>query len=73
MKNAFELIRKNGGVCIADEVQTGYGRCGEKFWGFQMPNNDVIPDMITISKGMGNGVGIIGAVVARRSIGEAFA
>ena len=72
MKNAFELIKNAGGVTISDEVQTGYNRCGESFWGFQMKHNDVIPDMITIAKGMGNGVGIIGAVVCRRSIAEAF-
>jgi alanine-glyoxylate transaminase/(R)-3-amino-2-methylpropionate-pyruvate transaminase len=72
MKDAFDLIKKNNGVTIADEVQTGYGRCGESFWGFQMKNNDVIPDIITIAKGMGNGVGIIGGVICRRSIAEAF-
>ena len=72
MRDAFELISKSGGVTISDEVQTGYGRCGESFWGFEMKNNDAIPDMITIAKGMGNGVGIIGAVVCRRSIAEAF-
>ena len=72
MKNAFDLVKRNGGVTVADEVQTGYGRCGEKFWGFQLSNNNVVPDMITIAKGMGNGVGIIGAVVTRKSIAEAF-
>jgi alanine-glyoxylate transaminase/(R)-3-amino-2-methylpropionate-pyruvate transaminase len=73
MKEAFGLIKAAGGVTIADEVQTGYGRCGDTFWGFQLKNNDVIPDMITIAKGMGNGCGIIGAVVCRRSIADAFA
>lgn len=72
MKDAFGLIKQYGGVTISDEVQTGYGRCGENFWGFQLKNNDVIPDMITIAKGMGNGVGIIGAVICKRSIAEAF-
>ncbi len=72
MKNAFELIKKNNGVTIADEVQTGYGRCGDAFWGFQLNNNNVLPDMITIAKGMGNGMGLIGAVICRRSIAEAF-
>lgn len=72
MKNAFDLIRSNGGVVIADEVQTGFGRCGDAFWGFQLKNNDVIPDMITIAKGMGNGVGIIGAVITKKSIAESF-
>jgi alanine-glyoxylate transaminase / (R)-3-amino-2-methylpropionate-pyruvate transaminase len=73
MKNAFDLVNKHGGVTIADEVQTGYGRCGESFWGFEMANNSAIPDMVTIAKGMGNGVGIIGGVICRRSIAEAFA
>lgn len=72
MKDAFDLVNKHGGVTIADEVQTGYGRCGESFWGFEMSNNNVIPDMVTIAKGMGNGVGIIGGVICRRSIAEAF-
>jgi len=72
MKSSFELIKHYGGVTIVDEVQTGYGRCGESFWGFELKNNDVIPDIITIAKGMGNGIGIIGAVISRRSIAEAF-
>ncbi len=72
MKDAFDLISSKGGVTISDEVQTGYGRCGESFWGFQMKHNNVIPDMITIAKGMGNGVGIIGAVICKRSIAAAF-
>lgn len=72
MKEAFELVKENNGITISDEVQTGYGRCGESFWGFEMENNDIIPDMITIAKGMGNGCGIIGAVICRRSIAEAF-
>jgi len=72
MKEAFKLVQEAGGVTIADEVQTGYGRCGDTFWGFQLKNNDVIPDMITMAKGMGNGCGIIGAVACRRSIAEAF-
>ena len=72
MRSAFELVKEYGGVTISDEVQTGYGRCGESMWGFEMKNNDVIPDIITIAKGMGNGVGIIGGLVCRRSIAEAF-
>jgi alanine-glyoxylate transaminase/(R)-3-amino-2-methylpropionate-pyruvate transaminase len=72
MRDAFDLIKKYNGVTISDEVQTGFGRTGESFWGFQTANNDVVPDMITCAKGMGNGVGIIGAVICRRSIAEAF-
>jgi alanine-glyoxylate transaminase / (R)-3-amino-2-methylpropionate-pyruvate transaminase len=72
MKDAFSLIKQHGGVTIADEVQTGFNRCGETFWGFEMEHNDAIPDIVTIAKGMGNGIGIIGAVICRRSIAEAF-
>ena len=38
-----------------------------------MSHNDAIPDMITISKGMGNGIGVMGAVISTRNVGEAFA
>ncbi len=69
---AFNLCKEHNVLFIADEVQTGYGRCGESFWGFEMSNNRAIPDMVTIAKGMGNGVGIIGGVICRRSIAEAF-
>lgn len=72
LRDAFNMVRERGGVAIADEVQTGFNRCGETFWGFAMKHNDAMPDMITIAKGMGNGVGIIGAVICRRSIAEAF-
>jgi len=73
LQDAFDIIKEAGGVTIADEVQTGYGRTGEAFWGFQQAHHgNVMPDMITIAKGMGSGVGIIGAVVTRRSIAEAF-
>ncbi|KAG7163147.1 Alanine--glyoxylate aminotransferase 2 1-like [Homarus americanus] len=53
LKKAFELVRSNGGVCISDEVQTGFGRTGEHFWGFE--GHDVIPDIVTMAKGIGNG------------------
>lgn len=70
MKEAFEKVRAAGGVCISDEVQTGYNRCGRSFFGFEA--NDAIPDMVTVAKGMGNGIGIIAAVISRRSIAESF-
>lgn len=72
LQEAFDMIRAAGGVAIADEVQTGYNRCGESFWGFEMAHNKAIPDMINIAKGMANGVGVIGAVICKRSIAEAF-
>ena len=42
-----------GGVCISDEVQTGFGRTGEHFWGFE--GHGVQPDIVTMAKGIGNG------------------
>ena len=66
---AFAIIREHGGLCIADEVQTGFGRTGEHFWGFQ--NSDVVPDMVVMAKGIGNGAPLA-AVTTRREIAEAF-
>ncbi|XP_023230092.1 alanine--glyoxylate aminotransferase 2, mitochondrial-like [Centruroides sculpturatus] len=53
LKKAFELVREQGGLCISDEVQTGFGRTGKHFWGFQA--HDVMPDIVTLAKGVGNG------------------
>jgi alanine-glyoxylate transaminase/(R)-3-amino-2-methylpropionate-pyruvate transaminase len=47
-------VREHGGICICDEVQTGFGRTGEHFWGFE--SSGVVPDMVTMAKGIGNGV-----------------
>jgi len=46
-------VREAGGVCIADEVQTGFGRMGTNYWGFQ--THGVVPDIVTMAKGIGNG------------------
>jgi len=59
---AYEIVRKHGGLCIADEVQTGFGRTGTKFLGFQ--NWGVTPDIVTMAKGIGNGAPL-GACVTR--------
>ena len=53
LKHAYEHVRAGGGVCIADEVQTGFGRTGTHYWGFETQN--VIPDIVTMAKGIGNG------------------
>src|SRR5438552_989973 len=53
LNGAYEHVRAAGGVCIADEVQTGFGRTGTHFWGFQ--TQDVVPDIVTMAKGIGNG------------------
>src|SRR5712692_1512865 len=61
----YDIVRKHGGLCIADEVQTGFGRTGTKFWGFQ--NWGVTPDLVTLAKGIGNGAPL-GACVTRPEI-----
>jgi alanine-glyoxylate transaminase/(R)-3-amino-2-methylpropionate-pyruvate transaminase len=61
----YEIVRKHGGLCIADEVQTGFGRTGTKFWGFE--NWNVTPDLVTMAKGIGNGAPL-GACVTRPEI-----
>jgi len=69
LQQVYALVRERGGVCIADEVQVGYGRMGHFFWGFE--EQGVVPDIITMAKGMGNGQPL-GAVITRREIAEAL-
>ena len=61
LKEAAEVIRAAGGLFIADEVQPGFGRTGAAWFGFQ--RHDVIPDMVSIGKGMGGGHPIAGLVI----------
>ena len=70
LKEAYAITREHGGVCIADEVQTGFGRTGNHYWGFQ--NFGVVPDIVTMAKGLGNGVPIA-AVVTRMDIAKTLA
>lgn len=65
LKQVYARVREHGGVTIADEVQVGYGRLGEHFWGFSQQG--VTPDIITIAKGMGNGQPL-GAVITSADI-----
>ncbi len=65
LKNVYEHVRAAGGVCIADEVQTGFGRTGTHFWGFE--TQGVVPDIVTMAKGIGNGCPL-GAVVTTPQI-----
>lgn len=69
LQQVYARVRAQGGVCIADEVQVGYGRMGHFFWGFE--EQGVVPDIITMAKGMGNGQPL-GAVITRREIAEAL-
>lgn len=57
-----EVVRRSGGLFIADEVQSGFGRTGEKLWGYQRHNID--PDIITMGKPMGNGFPVAGIAIA---------
>ncbi len=66
-KIVYDIVRKFGGLVIADEVQTGFGRTGEHFWGFE--NWGVTPDLVTMAKGIGNGAPI-GACVTRPEIAK---
>lgn len=69
LKHAYEHVRAAGGVCIADEVQTGFGRTGTHFWGFE--TQGVIPDIVTMAKGIGNGCPLA-AVVTTPKIAAAL-
>jgi len=69
LSKAFKLVRENGGICIADEVQIGFGRMGSNYWGFETEN--VIPDIITVGKSMGNGHPL-SAVITTRDIADRF-
>src|SRR6185437_4619751 len=68
--HVYEHVRAAGGVCIADEVQTGFGRLGNHFWGFQ--DYGVVPDIVTMAKGIGNGCPLA-AVVTTPQIAAALA
>ena len=70
LKHAYEYVRAAGGVCIADEVQAGFGRTGSHYWGFE--TQGVIPDIVTMAKGIGNGCPLA-AVVTTSKIAAALA
>lgn len=63
----FKSVKKAGGLCIADEVQAGFARTGSNFWAFE--DQGVIPDIVTMAKGIGNGIPL-GAVVTTPEIAE---
>lgn len=65
LKEAYAITREFGGLCIADEVQTGFGRTGEHYWGFE--NFGVVPDIVTMAKGIGNGAPLA-AVTTRMEV-----
>ncbi|SJN12283.1 aminotransferase, class III [Leucobacter sp. 7(1)] len=67
---AYQRVRDAGGLCIADEVQVGFGRMGSSFWGFEQ--SGVRPDIIAIAKPMGNGFPLGGVITSKR-IADALA
>ena len=69
LSEAYGAVRAAGGVCIADEVQTGYGRIGTHFWAFDYYG--VVPDVVVLGKPIGNGHPL-GAVITTREIAESF-
>jgi alanine-glyoxylate transaminase / (R)-3-amino-2-methylpropionate-pyruvate transaminase len=69
LKNVYDHVRAAGGVCIADEVQTGFGRSGTHFWGFE--TQGVTADIVTMAKGIGNGCALA-AVVTTPKIAQSL-
>jgi 4-aminobutyrate aminotransferase len=68
-ERVYEITRNHGGLCIADEVQTGWGRTGDKWFGIEHWNAE--PDIITSAKGMANGIPI-GWTIATPEVADAF-
>ena len=69
LKSVAGIVRNAGALFIADEVQPGFGRTGEHFWGFEA--DGFVPDIVTMGKPMGNGYPLA-ATVARRDLVETF-
>ncbi|MDX1890546.1 aminotransferase [Mycolicibacterium sp. 050158] len=69
LSQVYAAVRAAGGYAVADEVQVGYGRLGEWFWGFEQ--QQVVPDIVSIAKSTGNGYPL-GAVITSRAIADAF-
>jgi 4-aminobutyrate aminotransferase-like enzyme len=70
LRTLYAETRRAGGLCVSDEVQAGFGRLGRHFWGFEF--DDVVPDIVTMGKPMGNGHPLA-TVVTRPEIAEALA
>ena len=69
LTETYHHVREAGGVCIADEVQVGFGRLGTHFWGFE--TQDVVPDIVVLGKPIGNAFPLA-AVVTTREIAKSF-
>lgn len=69
LRAVYTAVRAHGGLAVADEVQVGYGRLGDWFWGFEQQG--VVPDIVAVAKAVGNGHPL-GAVITTREIAERF-
>ncbi len=69
LEAVYATVRAQGGLCLADEVQVGFGRVGDTYWGFELQG--VVPDVVTLGKPIGNGHPLA-AVVTTRAIAESF-
>jgi 4-aminobutyrate aminotransferase-like enzyme/Ser/Thr protein kinase RdoA (MazF antagonist) len=69
LQQVYAAVRAVGGLAISDEVQVGYGRLGEWFWGFMQ--QDAVPDIVSIAKSAGNGYPL-GAVITSRAVADGF-
>ncbi|MDV6270801.1 aminotransferase [Rhodococcus globerulus] len=69
LDEVYSTVREMGGLTIADEVQVGYGRLGDWFWGFEQQR--VVPDIVTMAKAMGNGYPL-GIVATSRAVADAY-
>ena len=70
LKAAYQSVRASGGICIADEVQCGFGRAGSHFWAFEQ--HDVVPDIVVLGKPIGNGHPL-SAVITTKDLADQFA
>ncbi len=71
LREVYKHVRNAGGICIADEVQVGFGRVGTHWWAFQLQGEDVVPDIVTLGKPMGNGFPV-SAVVTTADVADSF-
>lgn len=69
LQEVYDVMHQEGAVCIADEVQCGFGRVGSHFWGFELQS--VVPDMVTLGKPIGNGFPM-GAVIMSHQLAKGF-
>lgn len=69
LQQVYAAVRRHGGLAVADEVQVGYGRLGQWFWGFEQQG--VVPDVVAVAKAAGNGHPL-GAVITTRDVAERY-